>query len=157
MSSKFYFQTMRIRHWRSRWRLCSKSEVVKWRNSPVRAMTLATMTTDQTMSATKRKRRRKRKSLKRIRTNMWTMKKENDGRSVWWDDAYISNWNFFPCFNSILSIIWQEEKRKKREREQNESEAVPATAVTTGVPVEPFTISKTMSIKVEVRDTNLTL
>ncbi|KAM9807317.1 bromodomain-containing protein 9 isoform X2 [Syngnathus typhle] len=43
----------------------------------------------------------------------------------------------------------KEEKRKKREREQNESEAAPTTAVSTGVPVEPFTISKTMSIKIE--------
>ncbi|XP_077383445.1 bromodomain-containing protein 9 [Festucalex cinctus] len=43
----------------------------------------------------------------------------------------------------------KEEKRKKREREQNESEAAPATVVSTGVPVEPFMISKTMNIKIE--------
>lgn len=42
----------------------------------------------------------------------------------------------------------KEEKRKKREREQNESEAAAAaaaaTAATSGVPVEPFTLSKTI-------------
>ncbi|XP_077577651.1 bromodomain-containing protein 9 [Stigmatopora nigra] len=42
----------------------------------------------------------------------------------------------------------KEEKRKKREREQNESEACATNVVSAGVPVEPFTISKS-SIKVE--------
>ncbi|XP_053183240.1 bromodomain-containing protein 9 isoform X1 [Scomber japonicus] len=44
----------------------------------------------------------------------------------------------------------KEEKRKKREREQNESEAAAATtAASSGVPVEPFTLPKTISIGVE--------
>ncbi|KAM7383572.1 hypothetical protein PAMP_003212 [Pampus punctatissimus] len=43
----------------------------------------------------------------------------------------------------------KEEKRKKREREQNESEAAATTAVSSGVPVEPFTLSKTISIGLE--------
>ena len=48
-------------------------------------------------------------------------------------------------------FISQEEKRKKREREQNESEAAAATtAASSGVPVEPFTLPKTISIGVEV-------
>ncbi|XP_017281890.1 bromodomain-containing protein 9 isoform X2 [Kryptolebias marmoratus] len=41
----------------------------------------------------------------------------------------------------------KEEKRKKREREQNESEA--AAAACSGPPVEPFTLSKTISISLE--------
>ncbi|KAM3872704.1 bromodomain-containing protein 9 isoform 1-T1 [Diretmus argenteus] len=49
----------------------------------------------------------------------------------------------------------KEEKRKKREREQNESEAAAAAATATsgaasgGVPVEPFTLPKSISIKIE--------
>ncbi|XP_071771944.1 bromodomain-containing protein 9 isoform X2 [Centroberyx gerrardi] len=44
----------------------------------------------------------------------------------------------------------KEEKRKKREREQNESsEAAAPTAASGGVPVEPFTLPKSISIGVE--------
>ncbi|XP_056142176.1 bromodomain-containing protein 9 isoform X2 [Lampris incognitus] len=43
----------------------------------------------------------------------------------------------------------KEEKRKKREREQNESEAAAATADSAGVPVEPFTIPKCVTIGIE--------
>ncbi|KAM4601020.1 bromodomain-containing protein 9 isoform 2-T2 [Polymixia lowei] len=43
----------------------------------------------------------------------------------------------------------KEEKRKKREREQNESEAAAATAASSGVPVEPFTLPKSISIGIE--------
>lgn len=48
----------------------------------------------------------------------------------------------------------QEEKRKKREREQNESEAAAAAAAAPSAcgPVEPFTITKTITIGLEVRD-----
>ncbi|KAM8871237.1 bromodomain-containing protein 9 [Spinachia spinachia] len=43
----------------------------------------------------------------------------------------------------------KEEKRRKREREQNESETAASTAATTGVPVEPFTLPKCISIGLE--------
>ncbi|XP_061771773.1 bromodomain-containing protein 9 isoform X1 [Nerophis ophidion] len=43
----------------------------------------------------------------------------------------------------------KEEKRKKREREQNESDAATATVVNPSGPVEPFTISKTLSVVIE--------
>ncbi|XP_059195736.1 bromodomain-containing protein 9 [Centropristis striata] len=43
----------------------------------------------------------------------------------------------------------KEEKRKKREREQNESEAAASTAAPTGVPVEPFTLPKSITIALE--------
>lgn len=55
-------------------------------------------------------------------------------------------------------LILQEEKRKKREREQNESEAAASTAAAnTGVPVEPFTLSKAISIGLEVSQLTLSL
>uniref|UniRef100_A0A8C4F2U3 Bromodomain-containing protein 9 n=1 Tax=Dicentrarchus labrax TaxID=13489 RepID=A0A8C4F2U3_DICLA len=46
----------------------------------------------------------------------------------------------------------KEEKRKKREREQNESEAAAAATAATsaGVPVEPFTLPKSLSLGLEV-------
>lgn len=46
-------------------------------------------------------------------------------------------------------FVLQEEKRKKREREQNESEPA-ASAPSACVPVEPFTIPKTITIGLEV-------
>lgn len=54
-----------------------------------------------------------------------------------------------------MFLVLQEEKRKKREREQNESEAAAATSATSaGVPVEPFTLSKTINIGLEVSKMN---
>ncbi|XP_068999035.1 bromodomain-containing protein 9 isoform X1 [Embiotoca jacksoni] len=43
----------------------------------------------------------------------------------------------------------KEEKRKKREREQNESEAAAVAAASGGVPVEPFTLSKSIVLEPE--------
>ncbi|XP_037310606.2 bromodomain-containing protein 9 [Pungitius pungitius] len=43
----------------------------------------------------------------------------------------------------------KEEKRRKREREQNESETAASTAVSTGVPVEPFTLPKSIGLEPE--------
>ncbi|XP_069552218.1 bromodomain-containing protein 9 isoform X3 [Brachyistius frenatus] len=80
--------------------------------------------TDRTPSesATERRRKRRRKSLRRIKTNMWMMMSEGGGRL---------------------------EKRKKREREQNESEAAAVAAASGGVPVEPFTLSKSIVLEPE--------
>lgn len=46
-------------------------------------------------------------------------------------------------------FVLKEEKRKKREREQNESEPA-ASAPSACVPVEPFTLPKTITIGLEV-------
>lgn len=114
---------MKTRRLRNRWSLCSKLEGVRWLNCLDRAMIPATTMTDRTMNAnaTKRRRKRRRRSLKRIKTNMWMMRREGAVRFVG-KSLQVSQ----PCGLFLVEIFCKEiyfcQLGRKEEEERTRTE-----------------------------------